>query len=147
MTGADGWTTQKTLLRGFLDQVWSRGDLRDVPRQIATLYTIHHDPNDPWDGQNLDHDAFCNRVITSRAAALDQVFDVVDMVEEHDRVAVSWHWSGTHSGGLPGISATGRTLTMSGLTIYSFRAGLISGHWQIADRLSIYQQLTAARDD
>ena len=31
---------------------------------------------------------------------------------------------------------------MSGLTIYYFDGARLSGHWQIVDRLSVYQQLT-----
>ncbi len=144
MTGPQGWTAQKTLLRGFLDQVWSNGDLSAVTQQIAEQYTIHHDPSDPWNGLTLDRDGFCNRVRTSRAAVPDQVFEIHDMVEEADRIAVAWHWSGTHLGDLPDFPRSGASLQMSGLTLYSFNDGLISGHWQIADRLSIYQQLLAA---
>jgi len=32
---------------------------------------------------------------------------------------------------------------MSGLTIYYFDGDRISGHWQIVDRMSVYQQLSA----
>ena len=31
---------------------------------------------------------------------------------------------------------------MSGLTLYSFDGDRLSGHWQVADRLSIYRQLS-----
>jgi len=30
---------------------------------------------------------------------------------------------------------------MSGVTLYFFEHDRISGHWQVADRLSVYQQL------
>ena len=73
--------------------------------------------------------------------APDQVFTVVEMVEEGDRIAVAWTWVGTHLGELPGMPASGKTITMTGLTIYSFEGDRLSGHWQLADRLGVWQQL------
>jgi len=34
---------------------------------------------------------------------------------------------------------------MTGLTIYMFDGTRLSGHWQVADRLSVFQQLTQAQ--
>lgn len=135
-------STKKALVQDFLQQVWSEGDLSDVNRFIAPTYTVRHDPGDPWDTQKLSLEGFKDRVEKSRAIAPDQSFHVVSMIEEGDCVAVSWTWTGTHLGDLPGIPATGRPISMSGLTIYDFTDGQLSGHWQIADRLSIYQQIS-----
>ena len=44
------------------------------------------------------------------------------------------------------ILLEGKPITMSGATLYYFDdRGRITGHWQVADRLSIYQQLQHAR--
>ena len=134
---------RKDILRAFLDRVWSQGDAEAVEIYIADSYTIHNDPGDPWHGRTLDRDGFRDRLLRSRAAAPDQRFTPVEMIEEGDRVAVSWTWTGTHLGDLPGLPATGRTITMTGLTIYSFEDDRLTGHWQIADRLGVYQQITA----
>lgn len=133
---------KKTLLKDFLDTVWSAGDISDLPRFLAPTYTIRHDPGDPWESQTLSREGFKDRVKKSREMAPDQTFYVVNMVEEEDCVAVSWTWTGTHRGDLPGIAATGRPIKMSGLTIYDFMDGKLAGHWQIADRLSVYQQIS-----
>lgn len=136
---------RKPILREFLDLVWGQGDLSAVERFVADGYTIHNDPGDPWDGQTLSVDGFRDRLLKSRAAAPDQFFTPVLMIEEGDRIAVAWTWEGTHLGDLPGVPATGRRITMSGLTVYGFDAdNLLTGHWQVADRLGVYQQLTAA---
>ncbi len=114
-----------------------------VEEFIADRYTIHNDPGDPWHGQTLTRDGFADRLVTSRAAAPDQVFTVVDMIEEGDRIAVTWTWTGTHLGDLPGLPATGRRIEMTGATVYGFDAeDRLTGHWQIADRLGVYRQLT-----
>ena len=85
---------------------------------------------------------FKDRVEKSRAMAPDQTFHVINMIEEEESVAVSWTWTGTHLGDILGLGITGRSIKMSGLTIYDFKGGKLSGHWQIADRLSVYQQIS-----
>ena len=76
--------------------------------------------------------------------------DITDAMQEwfenDDGVAVTWLWSGTHLGDLPGFPATGKTLRMSGATAYQFdNTDRISGHWQVTDRLGIFRQLQQAR--
>jgi len=134
----------KSRLAAFLSDVWTDGRLDLIPRYVGETYKIHHDPGDPWEGCLLSLDGFRDRVATSRAAAPDQVFTPVDMVADHQRVAVAWTWTGTHLGDLPGFPASGRPMTMSGLTVYHFDGwDMLTGHWQIADRLGVAQQLMA----
>jgi predicted ester cyclase len=65
------------------------------------------------------------------------------MVAEGDEVAIAWTWDATHQGDVPGFPATGKHLAMSGLTVYPVKDGRITGHWQVADRLTVGQQLMA----
>ncbi len=133
----------KTLQR-FLETVWNEGNIDAAPEFIADSYAIRHDPGDPWDGKVLDVEGFKNRLRISRTPFPDQRFDVEEMIPGDHRVAVSWRWRGIHIGDIPGLPATGETISMSGLTIYFFVNDKISGHWQVADRLGVMQQLTAA---
>jgi len=132
----------KNALAGLLRGLWNEGRADMVETYIAETYTIRHDPGDPWHGQTLDRDGYKNRLLTSRAPFPDQKFHVVEMVAEGDNVAVSWTWTGTHKGDLPGLPATNKPITMTGLTIYSFKDGKATGHWQIVDRLGVFQQLS-----
>lgn len=53
-----------------------------------------------------------------------------------------WLWEGAHRGDLPGFPATGRTVRMSGATVYDFDdRDRLCGHWQAVDRLGLYRQL------
>lgn len=134
--------SHKRVLASFLKDVWTDGKTEAVDHYLAEAYTIHSDPGDPWDGQTLSIEGFKDRLVRSRAMAPDQVFHVQTMIEEADQIAAAWTWSGTHLGDIPGIPATGRKITMSGLTIYQFYEDRLAGHWQVADRLSVFQQLT-----
>lgn len=133
---------RKGLLTSFMRDVWSNGDLTQCGTYIAAAYTIHHDPGDPWEKQTLDVTGFANRVRLSRAPFPDQRFDIREMIAGASNIAVTWLWQATHSHDYPGFPATGRVVTTSGATIYYFDGdNKITGHWQVADRLGVFQQL------
>lgn len=136
----------KLVLANYIREVWSNGAVERCDHYLAEAYTIHHDPGDAWDGQVLDAEGFKTRVRVSRSPFPDQRFDVRDMIREDSKVVATWLWSATHTGDLPGFPATGQHITMSGATVYSFDSrARITGHWQISDRLGVYQQLQKAR--
>ncbi|MEE2526091.1 ester cyclase [Hyphobacterium sp. HN65] len=134
---------KKQILSEFLDRIWSRGDYDAIPDFIAQRYAILNDPGDPWEGQVLDHPGYRDRIEKSRAPFPDQSFDVVSMLADDDAIAVSWNWQGTHLGPVAGFEATGKIITMTGMTIYGFEGGLLNSHWQVADRLGVFMQLRA----
>jgi steroid delta-isomerase-like uncharacterized protein len=137
---------RQQLLQDFLREVWSEGQVGASARYLASSYTIHHDPGDPRAGQTLDLAEFERRLSLSRAPLPDQRFDVQALFENRDAVVATWTWSATHQCDLPGFPATGRSLSMSGATVYYFDADdRLTGHRQIADRLGVFQQLQAAK--
>jgi steroid delta-isomerase-like uncharacterized protein len=129
------------LLTRFLEEVWNAGHVEASEKYLAPKYTIHHDPGDPWDQQELDILGYKERVRLSRAPFPDQRFTVQDVLADADRVFITWHWGATHRGDLPGFPATGKPITMSGATVYYFENGRLSGHWQVTDRLGVFTQL------
>lgn len=135
---------KKNVLKEFIRKVWDEGDVDAASDFIASAYTIHHDPGDPWEGMTLDLEGFKDRVRKSRAPFPDQHFDLQEVFENADSVAITWLWRGTHLGEIAGFPATGREITMSGATVYYFDGNSITGHWQVADRLSVFRQLQQA---
>lgn len=134
----------KQLLESFIREVWDEGDAEASARYLAPSYTIHHDPGDPWNGQTLDLDGYKERVRRSRAAFPDQRFALQRLCADGDAASMTWLWRATHLGDIPGFAATGKVIEMSGATMYFFTPQRkLSGHWQITDRLSVYQQLLA----
>lgn len=131
----------KDILKRFITEVWSNGDIDACERYIAAKYTIHHDPGDPWDKRELDLAGYRERVTLSRAPFPDQFFTIQELVGEGQKVVVSWLWSATHKGDIPGFPATGRRIEMSGITVYFFEQGRLTGHWQVTDRLGVFMQL------
>lgn len=133
---------RKQRLADFIRQIWDEGNADAADAYLAETYTIRHDPGDPWNGMTLDRAAFKERVRTSRAAFPDQKFEIQGLFADGDSVVMSWLWAATHSGDLPGFAATGKTIQMSGATVYGFDSeDRLTGHWQVTDRLSVFQQL------
>lgn len=131
----------KEVVTQFLQEVWSDGDVEAASQYLAPQYTIHHDPGDPWDRQVLDLEGFKARVRVSRAPFPDQTFAVQELFADNNAVVVTWFWTGTHQGDLPGLPASGKKINMSGATVYYFAGDRITGHWQITDRLGVFRQL------
>ncbi len=132
---------RKRLLTEFIREVWSDGNIDRSGRYLAPRYTIHHDPGDPWDKMELDLEGYKERARLSRGPFPDQRFDVQELFADGDAVVVTWFWTATHAGDIPGFPASGKPITMSGATVYYFEGDRISGHWQITDRLGVFQQL------
>jgi len=135
---------KKNVLKEFIRKVWDEGDVDAASDFIASTYTIHHDPGDPWEGMTLDVEGFKDRVRKSRAPVPDQRFDLQEVFENENSVAITWLWRGTHMGEIAGFPATGKEIHMSGATVYYFDGKLITGHWQVADRLGVFRQLQQA---
>jgi predicted ester cyclase len=142
--GAVNECGRMALLTRFIDEVWNRGDINAADRYIAARYTVRHDPGDPWDGRDLDLDGYKERVRLARASCPDQRFELLAVVADDvaGTVVATWQWAGTHTGTLSGFAPTGCLLRMTGATVYSFDGDdRITGHWQVVDRLGVFQQL------
>jgi steroid delta-isomerase-like uncharacterized protein len=134
----------KEIITQFIREVWSEGKVESSDKYIAPTYTVYHDPGDPWDKKELDLESYKQRVRLSRAPFPDQRFEIKGLFADGDAVVVTWFWSGTHKGDIPGFPASGKRIKMSGATVYYFDDDRLTGHWQITDRLGVYQQLRQA---
>ena len=66
---------------------------------------------------------------------------VEDMVAEGDKVVTRWTMHGTHEGTLRDISATGKQVTVKGVTIKRIANGKVVEEWSLIDMLGLMQQL------
>ena len=133
---------QKEILTAFIEEVWNAGNADGADKYLAATYTIHHDPGDPWEHKALSLGEYKERVRVSCAPFPDQKFEIQELFDGENAVVMTWFWKGTHAGDFPGFPVTGRVIRMSGATVYYFDGERITGHWQITDRLGVYQQLS-----
>lgn len=80
-----------------------------------------------------------------RAGVPDLTVTVDDQIVDGDKVATRWNAHGTHDGELMGIGPTGRTATVTGITIQHIgNAGRTVEGWTNWDTLGMLRQLGAA---
>jgi len=79
-------------------------------------------------------------------AALRQAFpdyhvDLEDVIAEGDRVVVRERITGTNTGPLLGMPATGRPICVEAIDILRIADGVVIEHWGIADSTTMVRQL------
>ena len=75
------------------------------------------------------------------AAFPDGQYTIEDVVAEEDRVVALTSFTGTHQGEMQGVPATGKTVSVSTITIFRLDNGKIAEDWLVSDNLGLMQQL------
>jgi steroid delta-isomerase-like uncharacterized protein len=131
----------KATIRRIIEEGWNQGKIA-VFDELCVSDWIHHDPTQPHVRIRED---FKRNVTERRRAFPDLHFRMEDMIAEGDQVVVRWMWHGTHTGDFvtPTIHlpATGKQVTVTGITIFRFADGKVVETWNQSDRLGMYQQL------
>ncbi|HEX6765989.1 MAG TPA: ester cyclase, partial [Polyangiaceae bacterium] len=107
----------KQIVRRLFEDGFNRERSDVIDRLVAAEYvdgTGERGPN-----------AFQQVMSRLRGAFPDIQYTVEDILAEGDRVAIRWHWSGTHRGLFRGIAPTERALTNNGTAIFTLRGGRI----------------------
>jgi steroid delta-isomerase-like uncharacterized protein len=76
-----------------------------------------------------------------RKALPDMRVEVSHIVAEGDLVSVYWIASGTNTAPGWGMPATGKSVSVHGMTLFRFERGLIQEEWSIFNEYSILKQL------
>jgi predicted ester cyclase len=126
----------------FFDEVFSQGDLDLVDDLVAPNYVGH--PSGPEDEVHGPQGVkeYIGRL---REGVPDLTLTIEDQVADGDKVATRWTARGTHDGELLGAAPTGRTATVTGITIQRCGSGgrIVEG-WTSWDMLGMLQQLGIA---
>lgn len=122
----------------LFEAMGTKGELPPLNDLIAENYH-DHDPANDQDTIGLDA---IRREMGMWRGAFDFTFTLDDQIAEGDRVCTRWTWNGTHKGDFLGIPSTGRTVSMTGTTIFRCREDgkIVEGWWQY-DRLGLMAQL------
>lgn len=71
----------------------------------------------------------------------DITFTIVDAFGQGDKIAKHWKFTGKHTGEFFGIPATGKDVTVEGVTLVVMKNGKISQERDFLDNLEFMQQL------
>jgi steroid delta-isomerase-like uncharacterized protein len=128
-----------TIVRRLIEEPW-KGNMEVVDECVAPGY-VGHDPSEPElirgpEGLKAQSEKYL-------AAFPDGRITVDEQFSEGNRVATRWTGRGTHKGELAGISATGKEVTVSGLTISHLEGDKVMEEWTTWDTLGMLVQLGA----
>ena len=130
---------KKAMVRRIFEEVWE-GKL-DVADEIFDASHVSHGlgvelPPGP--------EGFKQFVSMYRSAFPDVRFTIEDQIVEEDKVVTRWTAHGTQKGELMGISATGKQVVVTGISINHFVEGKVVESWSNWDGLGMMQQLGVA---
>ncbi|MEV4236349.1 MULTISPECIES: ester cyclase [unclassified Nocardia] len=128
----------KATAKRVLD-AWNMRDL-SVFDEVIAADCINHDPQNPF-AEVHGPDGFKRLVQMYLAAFSDQRFLVNEQIAEGDFVTTRWTATGTNDGEMMGMSPTGKSAVVQGITIYRFQDGKIVESWSCWDTLGMMQQL------
>jgi steroid delta-isomerase-like uncharacterized protein len=129
----------KAIYRRFLDEVFNQGRLEIADAMLPPSYVLHEAPP----GTPRGPEAVKQVVRMFRSAFPDLKITVEDMVAEGDTVCARATTQGTHRGTIFGIPATGKFVTIGGLTMVRIADGHITESWVKNDILGLMKQLGA----
>jgi steroid delta-isomerase-like uncharacterized protein len=129
----------KEVVRSLYEVSLNTGNLDSLDRWIA--------PDFVGPRGDVGPAAFAATVVELRTAFPDIRYTVEDLVEEGDRVAIRWSWTGTHDGSFRGFAPTGKRISNPGFAIFHLRGGKIVRAWVDTDRLGFLQQIGAIPAD
>ncbi len=130
----------KATVRRTIEEGWNQGKVAVYDELCAPNY-IHHDPT----FFNIrTHEDYKRWVIETRSAFPDFHLTIEDLIAEGEQVAVRWTMRGTNTGDLVTlmhVPATGKQVTVTGITVVRFAGGKIVEVWHQGDNLGMFQQL------
>jgi steroid delta-isomerase-like uncharacterized protein len=129
-------TDIKELSRRIFEEVWNKQNLSAADEIIAYNF-VDHDPQSSVQGIE-GYKQFVRYYLT---AFPDSHFTVEDEISEGQMVMTRWTVSGMHTGNLGAIPATGRRISVTGISCGRVENGKIVESWTNWDTLGLMQQL------
>jgi steroid delta-isomerase-like uncharacterized protein len=75
------------------------------------------------------------------AALPDMRIEPISIVEQGDDVFAQWHMTGTHTGPVQGIEATGKTIALDGMDHFVLRDGKVVSNFVVFDQMQYSRQI------
>ena len=127
----------KAIARRLLEEVWNKGNLKVLDEYVAAGAT-NHDPNNPI---APGPEGLKQIASLYRSAMPDLHFKLDHELADGDYVVHRITATGTQRGDLPGIPATGKRATVTGVITTRFKDGKVAEGWSLFDQLGMLQQL------
>ena len=127
----------KALVRRFVDEVQSRGNIDTIDELCSPEFVNHSAPP----GVPSNCEGVKQVTAMFRQAFTDSYSTIEVMIAEGDKVATRKTFHGTHQGEFMGIPPTGGQESIAHIDIVRVADGKVMEHWSMGDSLGMMQQL------
>jgi steroid delta-isomerase-like uncharacterized protein len=124
----------KVIARQFFEEVLDKGRFDKYAQSHAPNFVAHGGDADA----TLEQDIAAAK--EERQALPDMTVAVLQIVAEHDLVAVYWTAKGTNTHPGMGLPATGKRIKTNGMTLFRFKSGKIAEEWSVWDMYAVLRQ-------
>ena len=128
--------TPRDLGQRWFEEVWNRGRREAIAEMLAPGCVIHDGETDSTGPAGFH--PFFDRMTASFS---DIHVTVNHTVAEGDTACIRWTCTAKHTGAALGISPTGKSVRMTGITILRASGGKIDEAWQNWDMLGMLEQV------
>ena len=120
----------------FIEDVWNAPDgATRLAAHLAPTYTEH--------AYGGGAEGLAAALTELREGFPDATFEIEDMMQDGDRVAVRLHMRATHLGLFRGQAPTRRRVSVKLMRWYRLEADKIAEHWAVFDTASLRRQISA----
>lgn len=130
-------TGTSELVRAFYDDLWNRWDDAAVDAVLSPVFEFRGSLGTSTVGR----DGWRSYRDTVRAGSSDFHNEVVTLVSDSDSAAARLLYSGTHTGPLLDVPATGRRFEYAGAAFFTVEDGLLASAWVLGDLEALRRQL------
>lgn len=96
---------------------------------LDELHARDYIDHTPLPGQSTDVGGLRERAMVISSALVDTRVETDVLVDQGDTVVCSSRTTGVHKGCFLGVTATGRRVALTGLTVFRFVNGVVSETW------------------
>jgi steroid delta-isomerase-like uncharacterized protein len=125
------------LVRRFYEDLWNRWDDDAVDDLLAEDFTFRGSLGTETTGRD-EWRAYRDAI---REGSPDFHNELVTLVTQDDGAAARLRYTGTHTGPLAGMQATGRRFSYAGAAFFSGRQGRLTSAWVLGDLAALREQL------
>lgn len=121
-------------------EIWNEGRIAVIDELFAPDF-VYHDPSNPAVRTREDYKRYITEM---RGAFPDLRITIDDTIVEGEQGVMRWTFQGTNTGDIPGparVPATGKKVTMTGVTIGRSAGGKVVELWNQSDNLGMLRQL------
>lgn len=130
--------TNKIAARRFLEDIWSQGDMAAVDELLTQNFSFVLSFMEIEGSEN-----FKQLVNANRTAFRNLTYTVENIVADREKAAAYWTMSGTHVSTWNNVEATGKDVSIQGMTFYEFDGDKIATTRVQNDVMGLMQQLDA----